>query len=144
MGALREAAAKAGGDAGERGHERYLERLAGVRAQMVADELALRQYGRSLLVFERLLVQWPDDGQLWFAKGEVYRLRAEEGDAARALAEYARALETKTAPPETLRGTMLVELKAGARDRAQAAFEAYLKAKPDASDAEALKMLLSQ
>jgi hypothetical protein len=39
---------------------------------------------------------------------------------------------------------MLVELKSGARDRAQAAFDAYLKAKPDAADAEALKMLLSQ
>jgi len=144
MGTLRTAATKAGGDAGERGHERYLEKLAGVRAQMVRDELALRQYGRSDLVFERLLVQWPDDGQLWFAKGEVYRLRGGDGDAARALAAYARALETKNAPPETLRGTMLVELKTGARDRAQAAFEAYLKAKPDAADADALKMLLSQ
>jgi tetratricopeptide (TPR) repeat protein len=110
---------------------------------MIADELALRQYGRSELVFQRLLAQWPDDGQLWFAKGEVYRLRAEPGDAERALAAYARALETPTAPPETLRGTMLVELKSGARDRAQAAFEAYLKAKPNAADAEALKMLLS-
>ena len=144
MGALREAAAKAGGDAGELGHERYLEKLSGVRAQLVGDELALRQYGRSELVFERLLVRWPDDGQLWFAKGEVYRLRGEDGDAARALAAYARALETKNAPPETLRGTMLIELKSGARDRAQAAFEAYLKAKPDAADADALRMLLSQ
>jgi hypothetical protein len=79
-----------------------------------------------------------------FAKGEVYRLRAEDRDAERALAAYARALETKTAPPETLRGTMLVELKTGARDRARVAFEAYLRARPDAPDAEALKMLLSQ
>jgi predicted Zn-dependent protease len=144
MGTLREAAAKAGGDAGEHGHERYLAKLAGVRARLVGDELALRQYGRSELVFQRLLAQWPDDGQLWFAKGEVYRLRAADGDAERALAAYARALEAKGAPPETLRSTMLVELKAGARDRAQAAFEAYLKAKPDAGDAEALRMILSQ
>jgi predicted Zn-dependent protease len=144
MDTLREAAMKAGGDAGERGHERYLAKLAGARALLVGDELALRQYGRSELVFQRLLAQWPDDGQLWFAKGEVYRLRGEEGDADRARAAYARALETRNAPPETLRATMLVELKAGARDRAQAALDAYLKAKPDAADAEALKMLLSQ
>ena len=144
MSALREAAAKAGGGAQDRGHDRYLAKLAGVRAQMIGDELALRQYGRSELVFQRLLVQWPDDGQLWFAKGEVCRLRAAEGDAERALAAYARALETKTAPPEALRGTMLVELKTGARDRARTAFEAYLKAKPDAPDADALKMLLSE
>jgi predicted Zn-dependent protease len=144
MGALREGAAKAGGDASERGHDRYLAKLAGVRARLVGDELALRQYGRSELVFQRLLAQWPDDGQLWFAKGEVYRLRAAEGDGERALAAYARALETKNAPPETHRSTMLVELKAGARGRAQAALDAYLKAKPDAGDAEALRMLLSQ
>ena len=140
---LRAAAAKAGGEAGERGHERYLERLASVRAQMIADELALRQYGRSELVFQRLLAQWPDDGQLWFAKGEVYRLRSEDGDPARALAAYARAVEAKNVPAETYRGMLLVELKSGARDRAQAAFEAYLKAKPDAADAAALRMLLT-
>jgi len=144
MAALREAAMKAGGDAGERGHERYLAKLAGVRARLVGDELALRQYARSELVFQRLLAQFPDDGQLWFAKGEVYRLRGEEGDAPRALAAYARALETMSAPPEALRGTMLVELKTGARDRAQAAFDAYRKAKPEAADIEALRMLLSQ
>jgi hypothetical protein len=39
---------------------------------------------------------------------------------------------------------MLVELKTGARDRAQAAFDAYRKAKPEAADIEALRMLLSQ
>src|SRR5262245_5293950 len=143
MATLREAAMKAGG-AGERGHERYLAALAGMRARLVADELALRQYGRSELVFQRLLAQFPDDGQLWFGKGEVYRLRGEDGDAPRALDAYARALETQGAPPEAFRGTMLVELKAGARDRAQAAFDAYLKAKPDAADVEALRMLLSQ
>jgi len=144
MGVLREAANKAGGTGGERGHERYLASLAGVRGMLVGDELALRQYGRSLLVFERLLAQWPDDGQLWFAKGEVHRLRSAEGDPAHALAAYERALTARNAPPETLRATMLVELKLGARDRAQAAFDAYVKAKPDAADADALRMLLAR
>jgi len=144
MATLREAAMKAGASAGERGHERYLAALGGVRTRLVADELALRQYGRSEIVFQRLLAQFPDDGQLWFGKGEVYRLRSEDGDAPRALAAYARALETPSAPPEAFRAIMLVELKAGARDRAQSAFDAYLKAKPDAADVEALRMLLSQ
>ena len=135
---------KAGASAGERGHERYLAALGGVRARLVTDELALRQYGRSELVFQRLLAQFPDDGQLWFGKGEVYRLRGEDGDAPRALAAYARALETPSARPAAFRAIMLVELKAGARDRAQAAFDAYLKVKPDATDVEALRMLLSQ
>ncbi|MGH6690588.1 MAG: M48 family metalloprotease [Gammaproteobacteria bacterium] len=141
---LRELAQQRGGEAGERGRAEYLARLAGVRARLVGDELALRQYGRSELVFDRLLAQSPDDGQLWYAKGEVYRLRGGEEDAPRALTAYGKALGTKSAPPETYRSLMRIELKAGARDRAQAALDAYLKLKPDATDAEALRGLLSQ
>jgi predicted Zn-dependent protease len=144
MGTLRELAAQRGGETGERRRERYRAQLARVRAQLVSDELMLRQYGRSELVFDRLLAQSSDDGQLWYAKGEVYRLRGEEGDATRALAAYAKALETKSAPPETYRSIALVELKSGTRDRARAALDAYLKLKPDAADAEALRGLVSQ
>ena len=95
-------------------------------------------------MFDRLLAQAPDDGQLWYGKGEVYRLRGEDGDSDRALAAYGRALATGRAPSETYRAMSLAELKRGARDRAQAAFDEYLKAKPDATDIEALRMLLSQ
>jgi predicted Zn-dependent protease len=144
LGALREAAAKAGGAAGERGHARYLAELQPIRARLVADELALRQYGRSELVFDRLLAQAPDDGDLWYGKGEVYRLRAEDGDPDRALAAYGRALGTGRAPPETYRAITLAELRRGDRVRAQAALDEYVKAKPGATDAESLRMLLSQ
>jgi predicted Zn-dependent protease len=141
---LRELAAQRGSEAGERSREQYRAQLARVRFQLINDELTLRQYGRSELVFDRLLAQTPDDGQLWYAKGEVYRLRSDEGDAARALAAYQRALATPSAPPETYRSLMRIELKAGARVRAQAALDTYLKLKPDATDAEALRGLLSQ
>jgi predicted Zn-dependent protease len=142
--ALREAAAKLDGKTGERAHERHLAKLAAIRARMIGDELALRQYGRSELVFDRLIAQAPDDGALWHAKGEVYRLRGEPGDGDRALEAYRKALETAAAPPETWRSVMLVELKAGAHDRARAAFDEYLRRKPGAADAEALRMLLPE
>ena len=142
--ALRAAAGRTSGPAGERGHERYLAELAPIRGRLVADELGLRQYGRSLLVFERLLAQAPDDGTLWYGKGEVYRLRGDDGDPERALEAYQRGLATGRAPPETHRAITLAELKRGARDRAQAALDAYVKAKPDATDVESLRMLLSQ
>jgi predicted Zn-dependent protease len=141
---LRELAAQRGGEAGERGRQPYRAQLARVRFQLINDELTLRQYGRSAFVFDRLLAQTPDDGQLWYAKGEVYRLRSDEGDIALALAAYEKALATTSAPPETYRSLMRIELKAGARDRAQTALDAYLKLKPDATDAEALRGLLSQ
>ena len=144
MAAMRKAADARGGSTGERARKRYIAKLSEVRGRMIGDELALRQYGRSEVVFERLLAQSPDDGTLLYAKGEVYRLRAGQGDAERAREAYGKALQTAGAPPETYRSLMLLELKGGARDRAQAAFDEYLARKPQATDAESLRMLLSQ
>jgi len=141
---LREAATRHDGNAGERGYDRYREKLAGVRKQIFRDELSLRQYGRSELVFDRLIVQSPDDGLLWYAKGEVYRLRGNPDDADRAMDAYAKALAASGAPPETHRSIVLVELKRGEKDKAQAAFERYLELRPDAPDAGGLRMILTQ
>jgi predicted Zn-dependent protease len=141
---LRETAARLDTTTAERGHARYLEKLGSIRQRMVADELALRQYGRSELVFDRLLAQAPDDGLLWYAKGEVCRLRDGPEDAGRARTAYDKAIAAGGAPPETYRSLMMVEVKAGARERAQSAFDAYVKLKPDASDAEILRSLLAQ
>jgi len=142
--ALRKAAEAANLKNGERGAERYRRTLAGVRAAIVRDELALRQYGRSALLFERLLAKAPDDGLLWYAKGEVYRLRTEPGDLERAAEAYARALQASDAPPETYRSVMRVALKRGDRAGAQTALENYLARVPGADDAGALKMLFDQ
>jgi predicted Zn-dependent protease len=144
LGTLREAAEKSGARDAERGRERYLANLARVRQRIVGDELALRQYGRSEVVFDRLLAQSPDDALLWFAKGEVCRLRDGPEDVERARAAYDKAIAAGGAPPETYRSLMMVEVKTGARERAQSAFETYVKLKPDASDAEILRSLLAQ
>lgn len=142
--ALRQSAASRGGKAGERGYDRYRQKLAGVREEIFHDELALRQYGRSELVFDRLIKQSPDDGMLWYAKGEVYRLRGNTSDTALAIDAYSKALDTSNAPPETYRSIVLVELKRGERDKAQAAFDSYIDLKPNAPDAGALRMILNQ
>ena len=142
MRTLRAAAERLESKGQERGRERYLSSLSGLRSRLVADELALRQYARSEVVFERLLAQVPDDGTLWYAKGEVYRLRAGPGDYERALAAYDRAARTGSAPPDTWRSIMLVQLKLGGNQQAQAAFEEYVKRRPDANDLEGLRMLM--
>lgn len=144
LGTLRETAAKLDTRTAERGHDRYLQKLGLVRQRIVTDELALRQYGRSELVFDRLLAQSPDDGLLWFAKGEVCRLRDGEDDVARARIAYDKAIAAGGAPTEVHRSIMMIEMKAGARERAQSAFNAYLKLKPDAPDAEMLRTLIAQ
>ncbi len=142
--AIRQLAEQRGGDAGERGRDRHRAGLRSIRAMLLEDELSLRQYGRSEIVIEQLLAEAPDDGELWFAKGEVYRLRWDEGDAQRALAAYERAVNAGGAPPEVHRSLGLVALKTGDRAQAKRAFETYLRVKPDAPDREAIHTLLAQ
>jgi predicted Zn-dependent protease len=139
--ALREQAERLDGERGERGYGRFRESLAGVRQQIVDDELSLRQYGRSEVVFERLIAQSPNDGLLWYAKGEVYRLRAEPGDWELALKAYETALSTGCAPPETYRSIVLVELKQGNKAKARKTLELYMEKYPEAGDADSLQML---
>jgi hypothetical protein len=55
---------------------------------------------------------------------------------------YEKAIGAGGAPAETYRSLMMVEMKAGARERAQSAFDAYLKLKPGAPDAEILRSIL--
>ena len=93
------------------------------------------------MVFDRLIAQSPHDGLLWFAKGEVYRLRAESGDYDSALRAYEQALDANGAPAETYRSTMLMQLKQGNKAKARETLDLYLRQNPDAADAEALEML---
>ena len=141
---IRDLAALHGGERGERGHARHLAGLAGVRGMLLDDELGLRQYGRSEVVFDRLLARNESDGYLWFAKGEVYRLRGEPGDTDLALAAYARADAAMGAPPELHRSRGLVELKAGRREAARAAFEAYLDTGAGAGDEAMIRAMMAK
>ena len=139
---LRQRAATRGGESGERGQKIFRTKLATIRPMLVADELALRQYGRSEIVFDGLLAEDSNDGLLWYAKGEVYRLRNGNGDADRALSAYARAIQTGSSPAEVHRSIMLVELQVGSRERAHEAYNSYAKLRPDAPDLEMLHALL--
>lgn len=137
------AAARAGG-AEERGLERYRERLRSIRPMLVADELRLRQYGRSETVFDGLLARSGDDGLLWYAKGEIYRLRGDAGDLDRALAAYERARNAEAAPPELYRSIAMTAHRLNDRARAEQAFARYAELSPAASDLETLRNLLAQ
>lgn len=144
LGTIRRLAQERGGASGERGHASHLAGLRNVRGMLFDDELALRQYGRSEVVFDRLLAGADDDGHLWFAKGEIHRLRAGPEDADRALASYARAEQVGGAPPELYRSRGLVELNAGRADAARRAFATYLQARPDAGDRAMIRALMPQ
>lgn len=128
--------------AGERYRSRYRDSTSSVRPMLIRDELRLRQYGRSDKLFDLLLADDPSDADLWFAKGEVARLRGNAGDAHRARDAYLSSVRTGSAPPEVYRALVQVELAAGQREDASRWLDRYLEARPDASDREALRALV--
>lgn len=116
------------------GAERFQRALAPHRGWLLADEVRLRQPGPSLVLFDRLLKASPQDGQLLFAKGEVYRLRDKDDDSDRALSLYQQATASPTAPPEAWRGIGLIRMRRGDKAGAADVFRRYLELKPDAED----------
>lgn len=76
--------------------------------------------------------------------GEAYRLRAEEGDAGRAEAAYARAVERAPHLAIGWRGLAEMARRSGDREKARQGFEAYLQRAPDAPDAGAVRAELER
>jgi len=119
--------------------DRYRQRLRAIRTILFQDELRLREYARTLKLFEMLDAESPADAELSFFTGEVHRLRNEQGDASKALLAYEQALAAGDAPPETFRGIGTIRMRMGDRAAADAAFERYLTLKPHADDAAIIR-----
>ncbi|MGQ9371707.1 M48 family metalloprotease [Azospirillum sp. ST 5-10] len=116
------------------GTEAYRQALRGIRLTLFQDELRLRQFPRTLVLLDRMERELPQDADVHFFGGELYRLRDEGGDEARARAAYERALALPDAPPLAWRGYGLVLRAQGDRRAASDALRRYLEAVPDAPD----------
>src|SRR3546814_10884592 len=78
---------------------------------LLDDEVRLHQYERTLVVLKRLQEAQPDDGQLQYFEGEVYRLRDDKDDRKLAQDCYGRAIDGIDCPPEAWRSLGLVQMK---------------------------------
>ena len=121
------------------GTESYRQQMARFRTDFLNDELRRRRYGESLVLLDRLGRDRPEDGEIDFFRGEVFRLRAEPGDADRAMAAYEAAKERPGAPPEMFRSQGLLHRQLGREEEARAAFRRYLEQHPRAQDAEMIR-----
>ena len=134
----------AGVAGGELGEERYRKVIAPFRLGWLQDEVKRGQYEESLVLFDRMLKKEPQDAQVLFARGEVYRLRGEGGDTERALADLQRASTLDKAPAETFRGIGLIQQQRGDKAAAAEAFQAYLAKAPQAPDAALVRGYLAE
>ncbi len=116
--------------------------MASRRAVFLQDELDLRQFGRVEVVFNGLERHGHNLGELEFFRGEMYRIRNDEGDRQRALEKYELALSHQSVPAAIHRSMGMVLLKEKRRAEAVQAFETYLKLVPDAEDREMIQMYI--
>ena len=134
----------AGTDGGDKGEARYREAIAPLRLGWLQDEVKRGQYEESLVLFDRMLARDAQDAQALYARGEVYRLREDAGDAERALADLDRASRLATAPPEAFRSLGLVHKQRNDPIRAAQAFQSYLAQAPQAGDAAMVRSYLTE
>ena len=128
--ALRASSGKA-----ETGEERYRRLRDRFVIQWLEDEMSKREFAQSLVMLDNIAAQGVEPGLINYFKGEVYRLRNEEGDAAKALAAYEKATEAGAkALPKAYRALGLSLWKLEDKYRARSAFETYVRLDPDASD----------
>ncbi len=138
------AAVPASGRGVDVGAERYATITRPYLSEWLRDDLRNRKLAGSEVMLKRLIENRGERPELQYFLGELYRIRADEGDADRAVEAYTAALEQEGAPAEAYRSLGLVHWREGRTAQARAAFEAYLRAAPNASDYAMVKSYLDQ
>lgn len=139
---------KLAGDAGAAGGAtrvaEYQRTIAPLRFGWLQDEVKRGQYEESLVLFDRMLARVPSDVEVLYARGEVYRQRADGDDLARSVDDLTRATAAQKPPIEAYRSLGLAEKQRSNVPAAVQAFEKYLALAPDAPDAGMVKAYLSE
>ncbi|HVY79503.1 MAG TPA: M48 family metallopeptidase [Steroidobacteraceae bacterium] len=121
----------------------WLAAIAPHRAMLIEEQVKLNDSGASLYLINTLARDgW--DGTLRYFEGEVYRLRDESGDAARAADAYAAAVAFADAPAQAYRAHGYAQLKAGNTEAGRRALSRYLELDPVAPDAAMVRFTLGQ
>ena len=100
----------------------------------LADEVKRGQHEESLAFLARAIQRPTGQAEYLYARGEVYRLRAGEGDVDLALKDFQAAAAAGSEPPETYREMGMIYRSRKNPGEARASFERYLKMAPDAPD----------
>ncbi|MEP7221448.1 MAG: tetratricopeptide repeat protein [Novosphingobium sp.] len=137
---LTEMAAKDPGTPGATGQEAYAANMAPDWGDFADDQIKQNDFGASDYLITSLGKQgWTD--WLYFARGELYRRHAAEGDLEKAAGFYGEGIAASPGLPDLWRGRGLVLLKLGRADEGKADLREYLKRAPDASDKAMIAMM---
>lgn len=134
----------AGNAGGTVGVESFRKVIAPLRFGWLQDEVKRGQYEESLVLFDRMVKKDGKDAEVLYARGEVYRLRDDDGDAVKAIADLDRAAVLPAAPAETFRSLGLLHKQRQDRAAAVQAFDTYLAKAPQAPDAAMVRSYLEE
>ncbi|MDX1483967.1 MAG: M48 family metalloprotease [Alphaproteobacteria bacterium] len=125
------------------GRERFLKAIRPIRRHLLRDELHQRKFGPFNVLLDRLVEDGDNVAELHFFRGEMHRIRNQEGDLAKALEFYEKARTSPgRAPAEMWRSVGLAHLKLGHRTKARKAFDDYLRNNPNATDGKMIRQVI--
>jgi predicted Zn-dependent protease len=135
---------EAKGKQGEKHQSEYLARIRPFRANWLKDELRKRDFAGSQVVLDYLFKTGDNSGELHFFQGELYRMRAQEGDTQKAIACYQKSIGFEGCPSAVHRSLGLLFWKTGKFEDAKASFKNYLEVYPNAPDYQMIKSYLKE
>jgi len=112
----------------------FREAMAANYRLFMDDQIDTSRYSRTEFLLERHAALGVDPALIEYYRGEMFRQRAGEGDAARARDAYAASVATGRPVPEAYRNLGYLYTKAGDRQAAKEHFNRYLEAAPEADD----------
>ena len=127
---------------GETFEDRWQKSIAPFRHEWMHEQTKRGRHAETLALLNRLVARFPAEPEYVYARGEVYRLRAADGDLDAALVDYIAAANIGREPAETHRGLGLIYRARKQPVDARASFERYLNAAPNAVDAAFIKAYL--
>lgn len=120
---------------GERGRARHRAAIRPHLAVWLRDDLRRRDFGKTLVIIDRLAADGEDLGVLNYYRGEAYRMRRGEGDLARARDAYLASTVQPDAPTAVWRELGDIRRRDADLAGAKVAYETYLAKAPQAEDA---------
>jgi len=122
--------------------ERWREKVKPHMLEWLMEEVKRGRHGQSLALLNRMIERSPTSAEAFFARGEIFRMRAQRNDLDLALGDYERAVRLGGEPPQTHRGLGLIYRQKHELVSAKTCFERYLELAPAAADAMLIRNYL--
>jgi len=127
---------------GATGREAWREKIRPFRREWLAQEIKRGQREESITLLTRMIADWPEQADYLAARGEVYRLRAQDNDLDAAIADFQAAVALGGAAPEAHRGLAFIFRQRKQLAEARANFQRYIEVAPQAPDVAMIKSYL--